>query len=470
MKKQRNRFRHHPGLILALVALIGATMVTIPIQPASAETVAGGWSFTGSLNIGRYNHTATLLSDGKVLVAGGNGFSGGHNRILDSAELYDPVTEKWNATGRLNVPRTGHTATLLKHGRVLITGGFDGRDLDSTLNSAELYDPVTGTWSITGSLNAPRIYHTATLLNNGKVLVAAGIEITGFEEYIMLDTAELYDPDTGTWSFTGNPNIAAYYSSATLLQNGKVLLLEPNSAGLYDSDTRMWSSVGIPFGSIGFRHTATLLPDGKVLIVGGDFEGPLKSAQLYDPDTEEFTSTGNLNRARFDHAATLLPDGKVLVAGGNGLIGSGGIFSYVFLDSTELYDPATGTWSFVADLNTPRAYHTVTLLPDGLALLVGGLDGFSNGINSAEIGDFVAVPPRIITASVSGKKLIVVGEKFEIGAVILINGEKQKTRNDDQNPQTTLIGKKAGKKIKPGDKLQVRNPDGKISEEFIFSG
>jgi N-acetylneuraminic acid mutarotase len=370
------------------------------------------------------------------------------------------------------VPRTGHTATLLKDGKVLIVGGADGRNLLSSLNSAELYDPQTETWSATGSLNAPRGGHWATLLKNGKVLVAAGIEITGFDEYINLDTAELYDPDTGTWSVTGSLNIAAEYNSATLLQNGKVLLLGGASAELYDPDTGMWSSVGIPVGSIGFLHTATLLPDGRVLIVGGTYiDGPIKAAQFYDPDTGAWSITGKLKRARFLHTATLLPDGKVLVAGGDGHSVSGGVPSIVTLNSSELYDPDTGKWSFTDNLNTPRSSHRAILLSDGKVLLVGGFDGSSiGGISSVELGKFAAVPPRIIMASVSGKKLIIAGENFDDGAVILINGEKQKTRNDDQNPQTTLIGKKAGKKIKQGDKLQVRNPDGTISQEFTFTG
>jgi Galactose oxidase, central domain len=316
------------GMILALVGLISAaTLATGPISPASAQEVARSWSRTGSFNTARYFHTATLLSDGKVLVAGGTGFSGDVVGFLDSAELYDPATGKWNATGGLNVPRTLHTATLLKDGKVLIVGGIDGRNSGSSLN------------------------------------------------------AELYDPDTGALS-----------------------------------------------------------------------------------------NTGHLKRARFDHRATLLPDGKVLVAGGEGHRVSGGVTFQVALDSSELYDPDTGTWSFASNLNSPRAYHTATLLADGKALLVGGLDSSSiSGLNSAELGDFVAVPPRIIMASVSGKRLIIAGENFDDGAVILINGEKQKTRNDDQNPRTTLIGKKAGNKIKAGDKLQVRNPDGTVSEEFTFA-
>jgi hypothetical protein len=138
-----------------------------------------------------------------------------------------------------------------------------------------------------------------------------------------------------------------------------------------------------------------------------------------------------------------------------------------------LYDADTGTWRFTSNLNTPRSNHTATLLPDGKVLIVGGLDGSDIGaLHSAELSykfDTVT-PPAIIEVSVAGKKLIVVGENFNPDAVILLNGEEQKTRNDDQNPQTTLIGKKAGKQIKAGDHIQVRNPDGTLSEQFTFTG
>jgi N-acetylneuraminic acid mutarotase len=469
--KQQNHARRHVGLVLALVGLISAaTLVTGPIRPASAQADARSWSYTGSLNTPRYFHTATLLPDGKILVAGGTSFSG----IVDSAELYDPVTGKWNDTGRLNVPRTGHTATLLKDGKVLIVGG--------SLNSAELYDPKEGKWSATGSLNAARYGHTATLLENGKVLVAGGGEIIDWDETIPLNTAELYDPDTGTWSFTGNLHTAVESHTATLLQNGKVLVLRGRggSAELYDPDTGTWSTIGSLSRNTGFGHTATLLPDGRILIVGGIVEGIVggeyndrlfNPAELYDPSTGTWSSTGPLNRARFSHTATLLPNGKVLVAGGIRFRVSGGITFQVNVAKSELYDPETGTWSVTGNLNTPRNHHTATLLPDGKALLVGGLDGSSIvGLLSAELGNFAAVPPTIIMASVAGKKLIVVGENFNPDAVILLNGEEQKTRNDDQNPQTTLIGKNAGKKIKPGDRVQVRNPDGTLSEQFTFTG
>ncbi|HSF24930.1 MAG TPA: kelch repeat-containing protein, partial [Blastocatellia bacterium] len=334
------------------------------------------------------------------------------------------------------------------------------------------------TWSVTGSLNTPRILHTATLLQNGKVLVAGGDDGKGGEFSSPLHTAELYDPATGMWSFAGNLNAAIQEHTATLLQNGKVLVVGGygsgsaiNNAEVYDPDTGTWSSVGSSSTNYRLYYSATLLADGRVLIVGGhDYGGGSlrKTVELYDPNTGRWSNTGQLNIRRMSHTATLLPNRKVLVAGGS-------LFSS--LVTSELYDPDTGTWSFTDNLNTPRSDHTATLLPDGKVLIVGGLRssaGNSFSLDSVELGyNFAAVAtpaPYITMASVAGKRLWVEGENFVSGAVILINGEEQKTKNYALDPRSTLIGKKAGKKIKAGDKLQVRNPDGTLSEEFIFTG
>lgn len=460
MRDRGRRARH--AVVLALVGLFGAsTLATGPIRPASARADASSWSYTGSLNTPRSYHTATLLSDGKILVAGGGSFLGNAFHPLDSAELYDPVTGTWSITGRLKVPRNFHTATLLRDGRLLLVAGAFGA------NSAELYDPKKGKWSRTQSLQGARYGHTATLLGNGKLLVAGGYD----ELTDPINTAELYDPDTGTWSLTGNLNTDSDGPpTATLLQNGKVLILRRGeSPELYDPDAGKWSIISSPSRNIGFGHTATLLLDGRILLAGGEYLGPINSAELYDPNTGTWSSTGPLNTARSYHTATLLPNGKVLVAGGVVYRSSSGVTFGVQLANSELYDPDTGTWSFTSKLNDPRSGHTATLLPDGKVLIVGGLP---NGLNTVELGyNFPAVaPPTIIMASVSGKKLIIAGENFEDGAVIVLNGKEQKTANDEQNPKTTLIGKKAGKKIRPGDTLQVRNPNGTLSQEFTFTG
>jgi hypothetical protein len=176
-----------------------------------APPAAQGAGSPGSLSTARYGHTSTLLSNGKVLVAGGSNGS-----YLASAELYDPTSGTWAATGSLNTARQMHTATLLSNGKVLVAGGFNG----GTLASAELYDPASGTWAATGSLNTARWIHTATLLSNGKVLVAGGIDNVGNP----FASAELYDPASGTWTATGSLNTGRYDHTATLLPNGKVLV------------------------------------------------------------------------------------------------------------------------------------------------------------------------------------------------------------------------------------------------------
>ena len=226
------------------------------------DGASGGFEDTGSLAHARQNHTATLLPDGKVLVAGGFDHISGY---LASAELYDPGSGTWMATGSLVTARFGHTATLLPNGKVLVVGG--------TLNfsqvpSAELYDPGTGTWTETGSPARARQGHTATLLGNGKVLVAGGAFYIFGGGIDLIALAELYDPATGVWTSTGSLGITREYATASLLLNGKVLILGGSSvAELYDPDSGLWTATGSLATAGG--HTATLLPNGKVLAVGG---------------------------------------------------------------------------------------------------------------------------------------------------------------------------------------------------------
>src|SRR5207253_2139636 len=181
---QSPRYAEYPfaRLTLLLLLSLGATLMVVQQCAAASFEFAN----TGSLILPRTNHTATLLPNNQVLVAGGF-----HNAVNGSAELYDPVTGAWTATGNLRTKRGRHTATLLPDGKVLVAGGSDG---NGYLSDAELYDPATGTWTPTGSLLTPRLGPTATLLQNGKVLVAGG----AYTDY--LSTAELYDPATGVWT------------------------------------------------------------------------------------------------------------------------------------------------------------------------------------------------------------------------------------------------------------------------------
>ncbi|BDA78550.1 hypothetical protein LPTSP3_g14800 [Leptospira kobayashii] len=331
----------------------------------------GSFHVTGSMNVPRDIHTATLLNNGKVLIAGGYSSNVGY---LSSAELYDPNTGTFSTTGSLTEVRTYHTATLLGNGKVLIVGG---NQHSGTYVAAELYDPNTETFTTTGSLNVGRRFgHTATLLNDGKVLVAGGISNPGGATVVT--SAELYDPNTGVFTLTGNMISRKHDHTATLLNNGKVLIAVgsggPGSNSwakdteLYDPVTGTFASSGRSIYASGSDYSALLLNDGKVLIGGtiSPFDNnPLSKVELYDPNSETFSLSGSINRPTVQrYKMVLLNNGKVFVAGGNS--------SDIFLSNAELYDPNTGLFTFAGKLSSGRDYHTMTRLGDGRVLIVGG--------------------------------------------------------------------------------------------------
>jgi N-acetylneuraminic acid mutarotase len=342
----------------------------------------------------RFAHTATLLPSGKVLLAGGSDLTPSVPPTLKSdatAELYDPATGRWSSTGSMTVARTGHTATLLPNGKVLVTGGdpASGGSAPGATSSAELYDPATGSWSVTGSMTFPRIYHTATLLPNGKVLVAggssAGPAFAGTVQSAATTAAELYDPATGSWRSTGSMATARFSHTATLLPGGKVLVAggyigsgTTAEAELYDPATGSWRSTGA-MATTRETFTATLLPNGKVLVAGGfTGSGYSFSAELYDPATGRWSFTGSMATSRENLTATLLPGGKVLVAGGD----AGGTN---ITAEAELYDPSTGDWSSTGSMATARYWATATLLRSGKVLVAGGDTATSGSTASAEL-------------------------------------------------------------------------------------
>lgn len=329
----------------------------------------------------RYGPTATLLKDGRVLVAGG-----AFADTLASAELYDPVTGAWSATGDMTVARYLHTATLLANGLVLVAGGSIDVIDPVAQPSAELYDPAIGIWTPTGSMIQARQGHTATLLPDGHVLVAGGTTGGGSSA-----SAELYDPVTGSWAVTGSTAAGRIGHTATLLLGGTVLLaggFDSYASGdggvpneLYDPANGLWTPTGNML--VARAAPATLLLDGRVLVAGGAGRIPdsaYNTAELYDPATGSWTATPPMAQAHQSHTATGLPDGRVLVAGG----GAGG----GALRDVELYDPASGTWQNAGEMLDGRGGHTATLLLDGRVLIFGGCCDAGGGImNSAELFD-----------------------------------------------------------------------------------
>ena len=326
----------------------------------------------------RAAHTATLLPDGKVLVAGG--FAEANS--LASAEIFDPATSTFVPAGKMNAARSSHTATLLPNGKVLIAGGYNG----DYLASAELYDSVKQTFMPAPTMVMARSGHVATLLNNGKVLIVGGVG-TG---WTFLADAELYDPTTNTFTATGSMTTARESHTATLLKDGNVLITGGHkgrraeitiyaSAEIYNPARGTFSSNG-NLTLRRHKHDATLLADGRVLIAGGSDErdgrdgSAYRNVEVYNPSTRTFTAVGNMNAARYKLQGTtvLLKNGKVLIAGG--------------ASRAEVFDPATNTFSFAnGDMGATRLFATATLLTNGHVLISGGYGDANTASSSAWI-------------------------------------------------------------------------------------
>ena len=358
-------------------ATASARPSTTTAVPSPSELVSrspqGFFTATGSTHaIGEPDVQAVRLKDGRVLVMD-----------FGDAELYDPTTGTFTVTGPESPARWWPSLTLLPDGSVLVAGGGVGADGKAMYRSADLYNPKTGKFTPTGSMGTARESHTGTLLSNGDVLIAGGDNNTTGT----LASAELYDPLAGRFASAGSLPSPRDYHTATLLNDGRVLFTGGYSsfgkaplaaADLYDPRTGRFTRAGSMKAGRAFG-TTTLLADGRVLIAGGTPDplagawSSLASAEVFDPATNEFTPTGSMATRRIQASATLLLDGRVLIAGGwdsNGPKNADGTSS--FLASAEIYDPKAGTFGATGSMTVGRAEQAAALLEDGRALIVSG--------------------------------------------------------------------------------------------------
>jgi hypothetical protein len=364
----------------------GPTASASPTFPTSTVLRQSGWTPTASMREGRYLAPATVLPDGRILVAGGD--AGRDGPSLSSVELYDPTARAWVDGPQMSARRSAASATMLADGRVLVAGGYDGFDATT---SAEIYDPTAGTWAATTPMGEPRGDHTATLLPDGTVLVAGGRHkrsSTGSA----LATAEVYDPATGAWHEVAEMARGRVFHTATLLPSGKVLIAGAGlkaarfdlgvTAELYDPQTGRWTAASTMDTARG-HHTATLLPDGRILVVGGNepyqgpfhfdgWEAPLAATELYDPVTDEWTVTASMSLPRTMFAAAIA--GNALVVVGN-VAGSA--------PTSERYEVASGVWSTIDTGVEARESPLAITLLDGSVLVSGGWAGAGAALRSA---------------------------------------------------------------------------------------
>lgn len=365
---QPDRLRAQATSILLILLAAAAWAADSATTSAAARSNPGTVTPTGKLGVRRFSQTATLLPNGKVLITGGMEANGKYDA---SAELYDPRSGSFTAIASMSSARSCHTATLLPNGKVLIAGGADGSG--QNLATAELYDPATGTFRRTGDLTGPRCGAAEILLKSGKVLLVGG---DGLHEDERLASAELYDPAIGRFTATGSMHVPRNTHTAVLLKDGRVLVVGGSSAGRYpnaqiEASAEIYDPATGRFATTGSMHTArhklaaVLLSDGRVLVVGGsdnrDWRGKYASAELFDPATGRFSAAGEMASQRFKltESVVRLPDGRVLIAGG--------------AEQPEIYDPSSKTFQPVAGtVGNGRYFSSATLLPDGRVLIAGG--------------------------------------------------------------------------------------------------
>lgn len=361
-----------PRVVFAVITLGAVTTLAGISIHASAEI--GSLVPASPMLEARSGHTATLLLDGRVLIAGG---MRRNQEFYNSAELYDPATKKFQATGEMNLARVGHAAVLLRSGKVLIVGGWIGH---GCTDSAELYDPSTAKFTVIAKMASKRGQPSATLLSNGDVLIAGGAD---HDSPGGIASAEVFHADALRFEPIGAMHYSRISHTATLLNDGRVLIAGGRgesvtaAAELYDPQTKKFVQTG-SMQTARYKHTAGLLPDGRVLVAGGsddrDWQGLTNSAEIYDPKIEKFVATSPLNDKRFKlpQDSVQLSKGRMLVAGGSKRV--------------EIYDANTKSFLLAAgQMSDDWHFMTATLLKDGTALLTGGYANNDLGTNQTWI-------------------------------------------------------------------------------------
>jgi N-acetylneuraminic acid mutarotase len=339
-----------------------STKATEPKIPATSS-----WSLTGSLHQARQDFTATLLQDGKVLIAGGADHELGHSIIYKSVEIYDPQTAQWTPVADMGIGRYGAQAILLTDGTVLLSAGMgDGQNVVVS----EIYDPKTGLWTNTGSLNTQHgAFCAAISLANGRVLLAGGLDESGTSH---VKATEIYDPKSRVWERIGDMNVGRDTFSMTLMEDGKVLVAggesdlgKTNSAEILDLATGVWTPAA-PMLHARIRCSAFLLPNGHIMVAGGitNLEG---TAEFYNPETDSW-KVKSMQTGHAITTATKMKNGKILFIGGaNDVIGP--------TREVELYDSVTEEFQLIEDFHVlyPRNGNvSATLLQTGEMLVAGG--------------------------------------------------------------------------------------------------
>jgi hypothetical protein len=351
-----------------------------------AGSVAAQRTFTrtGDTVVGRNLCSATPLVDGRVFVVGGTRTGANGSVFNREAEIYDPTTGTFTATGAMATPRIYHTAVRLPDGRVLVLGGLS--EGNATLKSAELFDPARGTFTSAGSMLVAREGATATVLKDGRVLIVGGILRQG-EDFFVVLAAELFDPRTNTFAPSG----------------------------------RMVKSRA--------RHAAVALADGRVLIMGGYGNSDLspeavlfKEVELYDPVAGTFSAVGQISQGRSEPIATLLADGRVLLSGG--VVEKENSDDVTTSATVEVYDPQTGSSSTPTAMSEGRVSHVAVLLKDGRVLLAGGFTGDRDrSTSSADLFDPTTGKTTPI-APMLESRMQAAGVRLEDGRVLIVGGAR----------------------------------------------